>query len=195
MNIIMKIFILILTMCHGYLLNAQDALPYYEIPSAPMQYTATNIASRLIDGLGFRYYWATEGLREEDLAFKPGEETRSTQETMLHIYGMSVTINNVITQSKIVPDQITEYSEIRKQTLFNLKSAAENLQKYNDEDLMKLVIEFGKGSNMVSFPFWNIINGQISDCLWHTGQLVTFRRLSGNPISNKINLFTGTVRE
>jgi|GEM_PF-5684614 len=53
--------------------NAQtDTLPYYQIPDAPSTYTAATVSARMIDGLGYRYYWATESLRPEDLAYEPG---------------------------------------------------------------------------------------------------------------------------
>ena len=51
--------------------NAQDKLPYDKIPDAPESYTAGSVVSRMIDGLGFRYYWATDGLRTEDLQYRP----------------------------------------------------------------------------------------------------------------------------
>ena len=36
---------------------AQDkSLPYYQIPSYPETYTAANVAARMVDGVGFRYY-------------------------------------------------------------------------------------------------------------------------------------------
>ncbi len=47
--------------------DTQSELPYREIPDPPENYTPGTVVSRLVDGLGFRYYWATEGLREEDL--------------------------------------------------------------------------------------------------------------------------------
>ena len=45
------------------------------------------------------------------------------------------------------------------------------------------------------FPFWNQLNGPIEDAVWHCGQIVAFRRASGNPISKKISVFTGKVNE
>lgn len=44
--------------------NAEQ-LPYYEIPEPAESYTTGGVLSRMMDGLGFRYYWATEGLRPE----------------------------------------------------------------------------------------------------------------------------------
>lgn len=72
-------------------------LPFYSIPPAAEHYTAANSISRMIEGLGFRYYWATEGL----------------------------------------------------------------------------------------------INGPITDAIYHTGQVVSFRRTSGNPIPKGVNVFLG----
>ena len=66
-----------------------EELPYYQIPDAPESYTQGAIAARMVDGLGFRYYWATEGLRSEDLQFRPGEDARSSEETIDHILGLS----------------------------------------------------------------------------------------------------------
>ena len=45
----------------------QSTLPFSEIPDYPDSYTPGTVMGRLIDGLGFRYYWATEGLSENDL--------------------------------------------------------------------------------------------------------------------------------
>ena len=45
--------------------------PYYEIPDYPEKYNQGTVVARMIDGLGFRYYWATEGLRAEDLNLNP----------------------------------------------------------------------------------------------------------------------------
>src|SRR6185436_10981778 len=67
----------------------KDTLPYFEIGSYPKRYTAENVVARLIDGLGFRFYWTTEGLRPEDLSFKPSSEARTLEETIDHILYLS----------------------------------------------------------------------------------------------------------
>jgi hypothetical protein len=45
------------------------------------------------------------------------------------------------------------------------------------------------------FPFWNQLNGPIADALWHCGQVISFRRSSGNPYNSKASVFSGKVRE
>ena len=70
----------------------RDSLPYATFPPAPDHYSAGTVVSRLLDGLGFRYYWATEGLRPIDLAFRPSPQARTSQETLEHIYSLSTMI-------------------------------------------------------------------------------------------------------
>ena len=98
-------------------------LPYYEIPSYPETFTAGNVAARIIDGLGFRYYWATEGLREEDLKFRPGKEARTSLETLEHIYELSQIIVNCTNKLPNITGAdrpAPAFAEMRKQTLENL---------------------------------------------------------------------------
>jgi hypothetical protein len=59
------------------------------------------------------------------------------------------------------------------------------------EDLEKANVIFDRGGKQSQFPLWNLINGPISDALYHTGQVVSFRRSSGNPIPKGVNVFLG----
>ena len=41
-------------------MNAQqEQLPFYEIGEYPTEFSSTNVVSRMIEGLGYRFYWAT----------------------------------------------------------------------------------------------------------------------------------------
>ncbi len=172
----------------------QEKLPYYEIPDAPETYTAGAVAARLVDGLGFRYYWATEGLRDEDLIFKPSEEGRTTAETIDHIYGLSKVIVNATLQKANSggEDEDMTFAEKRKKTLLNIKTAADILR--DAEDLTSFKLIFKRGENVSEFPFWNNINGPIADALWHCGQVVSHRRTSGNPFNSNVSVFMGKLR-
>ena len=99
--------IILMSMCK---INAQDKLPYYEIPEAPKEYTAATVASRMIDGLGFRYYWATEGLTEKDLEHQPSPSSRTAGLTIDHILGLSQVILNA-TLEKPNGDKYINYAE------------------------------------------------------------------------------------
>lgn len=180
----------------GTVVHAQDAaLPYYQLPEAPSTYTAGTVAARLVDGLGFRYYWATEGLRDEDLAWSPGSEARSSMSTIRHIHGLSVALVNATrrqptTGGMPAPDT---FQALRKATLLNIQEAANQLRTATPADLESFDLVF-KGSNSSSeYPFWNVINGPIADALWHVGQVVSFRRSSGNPLPSGVNVLEGTM--
>jgi hypothetical protein len=169
-----------------------EKLPYYEIPDNPESFTAGTVAARMLDGLGFRYHWATEGLRDEDLAFKPNDDARTTAETIDHIYELSQVIVNATMKKANGGDK--EDSEItfddkRLKTLENIKTAADILRTSDDISQFKLI--FGERE----FPFWNNINGPIEDAVWHCGQVVLLRRSSGNPYNSKASAFTGKVRD
>ncbi|MBT8272748.1 MAG: hypothetical protein KJO77_03010, partial [Bacteroidia bacterium] len=114
--------------------NKEAQLPYYEIPDYPETYNACTVAARLIDGLGFRYYWATEGLRDEDLAFKPSEEGRTTAETIDHLFGLTrVIMNSTLKKPNIQVDrEEMTFAEKRKKTLEQIKTAADILRQCED---------------------------------------------------------------
>jgi hypothetical protein len=192
--------ILIALMFAGYEIYAQE-LPYREIPAYPESYTGANVAARLVDGLGFRYYWATEGLREDDLKFEPvnaGGEARTSFETLNHIYGLSVLVVNAIngvTNVSGTPPPTFAFPELRKKTLDNLKYSSDKLKASSEKDLASYKIIFKNGETVTEYPFWNEINGPIADALWHVGQVVTFRRSSGNPFNSKVSVLQGKLRE
>jgi hypothetical protein len=170
-------------------------LPYHSIPQYPENYTAGTVAARTIDGLGFRFYWATDGLRDEDLAYQPGAEARTTLQTIEHIYQMSFMIFHATTNTVNVTGQAPQasFADMRKKTLENLQTASQRLLTLSDSEVSGLKARFKRGDATTELPFWNMLNGPIADCLWHTGQIVSFRRASGNPFSNKVNVFYGTV--
>lgn len=187
---ILFIFIMLLGSTNMISQNDQAMLPYNEIPNHPENYTAGAVVARMIDGLGFRFYWATEGLTDTDLVYQPSEASRSTYQTIEHIYALSNTILNAALKKEIhsLNTSDLDYQTLRSQTLTNLKTAADILRETSDLTAYNL-----KFSNR-EIPFWFNINGPISDAIWHSGQIASFRRASGNPISSDVNHFTGKVK-
>ena len=173
-----------------------EKLPYDKIPEAPSQYTPGTVVARMIDGLGFRYFWATEGLSDEDLEYRPSEEGRTIVETMDHIYSLSTTIlnsaKNQPTDFSAEPEELTMI-EKRKRTLGNFKNASDLFKV--SKNLAEHKIVFIRKNGNAEFPFWNLINGHIEDAVWHAGQIVMMRRAAGNPFNSKVNLFMGNVKQ
>lgn len=172
-------------------MNAQDkTVPYYNIPEASETYTAGSVVSRMIDGLGFRYRWATEGLRAEDLSFQPNKEARTTEQTIDHILGLSqVILNSALGVDNGTPQPKMSYEEKRKKTLSNIQKASVIFLKATD--LSKFTMVFVRNGKRTVYPFWNQINGPISDALWHVGQVVSHRRSSGNPFPKGVSVLQG----
>ncbi|WP_052172343.1 hypothetical protein [Psychroserpens jangbogonensis] len=190
----MKYFTLILALLSSSVFQAQtdeEQLPYYEVPEYSETFTAGTVAARLVDGLGFRFYWASEGLSDKDLEYKPNEDVRSTAETIDHILDLSyIIVNSTLKKAngKVDKTEMT-YAKKREQALMNLKTAADILRSSGDISQFKII--FGERE----IPFWNQINGPIADAIWHCGQIASFRRTSGNPINPNISHFNGTVKE
>ncbi len=175
--------------------NNMDTLPFYEIPAAPEMYNAATVAARMIDGLGYRYHWATEGLRAEDLAYEPGNDGQSCSEVLEHILGLSRFILRTI--KKEIHDNARVYPELeweqqREETLMNLKIASDILRETDDISESKII--FKREEQTSEFPFWNLLNGPMADAIYHSGQIVSYRRTTGNPINPNVSVFRGKTR-
>ena len=191
----MKQFVVLTFLIMSATLTAQniseERLPYYEIPEYSETFTAGTVAARMVDALGFRFYWASEGLSEKDLEFQPSEDVRTAAETIDHILELSYIIVNATLKKANgkIDNSNLSYEQKREQTLKNLKTAADILRASDDISQFKII--FGERE----VPFWNQINGPIADAIWHCGQLASFRRSSGNAINPKVSHFSGTVKD
>lgn len=172
-------------------MHAQDSeLPFSEIGEYPTEYGSADILSRMIGGLGYRYYWVTESLTETDLNYKPSEDGRTTFEVMEHIFGLTEMIIFTIEGKEYdFSMESMDYETLRAQTLTNLKFIQKSFNEITD--LSALKVRFKLGEKSMEFPFWHLINGPASDAIWHCGQIVMNRRASGNPLNSKVNVFVG----
>ena len=75
---------------------SQGNLPLSKIPEAPKEISSSTVTARMVQGVGFRYYWATEGLTAKDLSYRPSEDAQSSYETLEHIYSLALMINNAV---------------------------------------------------------------------------------------------------
>ena len=199
-----KLLYFFLLVSFSTILKAQDlkmdslfALPYVSIEHTPEDYSGQSVLMRMIDGLGYRYYWGTEGLRPEDLAYDPGNDGATCESLIKHIYGLSEVIYNTVAQ---IPTErgndlpTLTFEEYRIKTLQNLKAASELLRTNKELKLEDCQIQFKRGEKTSSAPFWNLMNGPLADAIYHTGQIVSYRRTTGNPISPLVNVFSGKNR-
>jgi hypothetical protein len=153
---------------------------FHDITSYPDEVNACGVVARLLDGLGFRFRWATEGLRESDYDFLPSGGRNSISVMITHIWGLMNWIHLHVHGSEATrPESVEETCD---HTLELIASIRRDVITLGDEKLQDLTIE--------GLPFWHLINGPIADAVSHVGQINFVRRLTGNPPANA-NVFTG----
>jgi hypothetical protein len=153
---------------------------FYEIPDYPENISGTSVLVRLLDGLGFRFRWSTEGLSDEDYEFRPAPDCMSIEELVRHVWGLV----NWVCQSTLSErfKKQDDISLVRRSVLEMTYALREALLSMSDEELAVIQIR--------ERPFWHIVNGPVADALTHVGQINSFRRLAGNP-TPKANVFLG----
>ena len=144
---------------------------FASVEAYPQQITASSVIIRLLDGLGYRFRYATESLTEKDYSFNAGHGSNTIAFLIEHIWGLVNWVFLSITGEKETKPGNTKDQRIHILTLIlKLKNI---IEKMEDSDLENIRIN--------GHPFWNIINGPFADALTHTGQINILRRLAGNP--------------
>jgi len=163
-----------------------DTLPYDTIPDSPGQISGGTVLARLVDGLAFRYRWATEGLAEGEMGFRPGPTSMTLAELLRHILGLVSWADQIFGGEGRIAGEGLSLPELRARTLDRLQALRARLVGMSEAEVAAC-----RGSD---FPFWNMINGPLADALTHVGQVNAWRRLAGNPVS-RANVFRGRPPE
>jgi len=107
------------------------------------------------------------------------------------------TILNVVTgKPNVRPYEKGDYTpyNMREMILKTLEQASLYLRS-GEVSIEDLQVVFKRGEQESAYPFWNFLNGQLSDAIYHTGQIVSFRRSARNPLDPTVNVFTGKNRK
>jgi len=154
---------------------------FRSISSSTAEVTAASVLSRLLAGIGFRFYWATEGLTEDLYAFRPCDGARSVGETVEHIWDLLNWIYCATGQAG--PSKPESATLLREGALDLIGRLQDEVSKMDEAALLSI--------ELLGTPFWPVINGPLSDVLAHTGQIATLRRVAGSPAPDS-NPFEGT---
>ena len=168
-------------------MDKNQELPFEYISKTPNDLTATNTLLRMVEGLAFRYRWATENLSEENIKFKPHPTSMSVEEVNAHIFDLVDSTNRVFGGEKQNKDSLNSFQKLRIKSLNILADLSERLKEMSDEDLSEI-----EKNTSRKLPFWYWINGPLADALTHVGQITSWRRIAGNPQLKGINVFIGT---
>ena len=158
-------------------MDKNKKLPFEDISKTPTELTATNILLRVVEGLGFRYRWATENLSEDNIKFRPHPTSMNIEELNAHIFDLINSTFRVFGGEKQNIDSLNSFQQIRKKSLFILEDLSERLKKMSDEDL----VEMEKNTSR-KLPFWYWVNGPLSDALTHVGQITSWRRMAQSSV-------------
>ena len=168
-------------------MDRNQELPFEDISKTPVELTATNTLLRMVEGLAFRYRWATENLSEENIKFKPHPTSMNIEEVNAHIFDLVNSTFTVFGGEKQNKDSLNSFQQIRKKSLFVLQDLSERLKEMSDEDFSEI-----EKNTSRKLPFWYWINGPLADALTHVGQITSWRRIAGNPQLKGVNVFIGT---
>ena len=123
------------------------------IEAPPTRVSGTSVLARLVDGLAFRYYWATEGLRPADYDFRPGPDSMSTpelQEHTLHlVFMIKQTVFNADERERFESD---DPASLRAQALESLRLVREHLIELDDETVSGHEVLKRDGSRRRAMP-------------------------------------------
>ena len=172
-------------------------LPYETIPSAPEAVDGPGVLARFVDGMGFRYRWATEGLTSEALTFRAAEDTMTLGEVLAHMCVL-VRWTEGSVRSSLAGENAGFYMEfvdvpeawddLRADTLLGLVELR-TLLAGADPGLLAAATITGHPKHGPQ-PFWCVLNGPLADFLNHVGQVASWRRMAGNPVPSA-DLFRG----
>jgi hypothetical protein len=150
-------------------------LPDYfrRYPPEPDELSVSNSIARLIDGLGYRLYWALEGLTDQDCQYRVSPDGNSIHDILWHIFGLLNWIH-----LHVYGHQLSRPANILDQGCEALSVLAKMRQHFiqiDDRELQSYKLE--------EMSFWSYINMPLSDALSHVGQVRIMRRGAGNPVA------------
>jgi hypothetical protein len=144
---------------------------FKNIEEYPPGISATAIMSRMVDGVGFRFFWATFNQKVETYNYAPGEGRWNIFDTVSHIWDlarfllMSLNFNENVKKPE-------EPDELRESVLYLLFSLRLLFSEMDDSELTKITIK--------NKPFWHFINGPLEDMVSHVGAIDNLRRTAGD---------------
>jgi hypothetical protein len=155
------------------------------LPEPPAGVTAGLVLARVVDSLGFRHHWATEGLRPEDVEFRPVEDCMSVRQLEEHLFKMLSGVDHAL-GGPPPGDPPADFGALRAGIHERIASIRARLAAMSDADLAAFTIQRGDAR----LPIWNLIHGPLADALTHVGQINICRRVNGNPV-RRVNYFLG----
>ena len=167
------------------------------LPPAPSELDGPGVLARLVDGMGFRYRWATEGLLAEELSFRPCAGAQTLGEVLGHMNLLLRWVQGSVSRTLDgepegidggVPVAPEAWEDLRADTRARLLDLRGVFANADPLDLARVTITGSPAKGPESF--WCVINGPLADFLTHVGQVSSWRRMAGNP-APRADVFRG----
>ena len=152
-------------------------LPYYELPKYSKEIGSEGIMARMIDELGVKYYWATEGITDNDL-YDEFDTPNTSKYLLENLYQLSeLMLSYTLKKEVLLINNIESLplEEIRSKTLFKIKYCSD--------------VVLNKTTPNEVLP-WDILNKPLADFLWYCDQLIANRSQSENPYNPRVDHLT-----
>jgi hypothetical protein len=147
-------------------------LPYISKPAYPKKNNAGIVMAKMIDELGYKYYWATDRLLNDEIR-KTFNSSNLPRLLLKGVYQMSENIIKSTSENKMRPELKPEemsFEDFRKYTLLNLKEAS------------SIII---KNAEAPIFSNWNLLIKSIAFSDAYCDQIILFRENIGKPFKLK----------
>ena len=153
---------------------------YYDrLPEVPIDWTIANVISRWIDGIGYRYANATNGLPDDLADYRVTESAMSMIEVIKHCYDLIYWVGVNFDSSLRYNKQLSSISDYRDSTLSLCHHIRTYISGLSDEELRWVTLYLKRTDTY--FPIWYFFNGPMADVLTHIGQINSWRRAAGHP--------------
>lgn len=150
---------------------SREQIPFHRMPDPHRAVTAGAVLGRLVESVGFRFRWATEGMRDADLPYKPAPDCMTHAELLFHIHDLLVSAGRTagLPPEPELPEPAPS-DLLRARVLDLCVRLSGKLTSMSENELSGCTPRL-----------WNMINGPVADCLTHIGQVLSWRRLAGAP--------------
>lgn len=142
--------------------------PYATLPDPPARVDAAAVLARLVDAIGFRYHWVSEGLRERDWLFRPTPESMDLRALSVHLLQLLRWCGR---EFGLIPGDRVPVADraLRREILGVAWTLREHLLRSDAAGVLE--------------RRWLLVHGPLADALTHIGQLASWRRQAGNPMA------------
>jgi hypothetical protein len=169
-----KLHLFFLCIISSFLYSQNDLaqLPYSKNVIYPKKSTPGTVMAKMVDELGYKYYWSTDSLLNDDLRYT--FNSNNVPRLLLEgVYQMSKNVIDITSENKMKPEVKLEemsFEDFRKHTLLNLKKASSILIENKEAAL---------------FLDWDLFMKSIAISDAYCDQIISFRKSIGIPFKLK----------